>query len=173
MGQNFGFNKRSDGTCEVYHHGEYFYGPWPVRLIFELHGRYLIWASEKHVNSPAFSSKSEAALEEKEAMRKNIPAHVFNEFISQLEADIKSTLGGSSISAEKREQVEKVLVDIQKAKLKKHTTSIDVKHLKQHNSQNDTQMLQLIIDNKEVRDSVKAGMDVLAKNEKSGGRTLA
>ena len=38
MVQNFGFTQRKDGKCEVYHHGEYFYGPWPVRVVFYLHG---------------------------------------------------------------------------------------------------------------------------------------
>jgi hypothetical protein len=40
---NFGYNRRENGTCEVYHNGESFSGPFPIRLLFWLHGKYVIW----------------------------------------------------------------------------------------------------------------------------------
>ena len=40
---NFGYDRRADGTCEVYHNGETFSGPFPIRLLFWLHGKYVIW----------------------------------------------------------------------------------------------------------------------------------
>jgi len=182
--ENFGFNQRADGTCEVYHHGEAFYGPWPVRLIFELHARYLIWAAERHINSPAFGDDDK--LEEREAMRKNIPAHVFNEYLAQMETDIKLRMeGDTEIPPERRVAVEKVLADIKKAKLQKHVTIMDVKQLKgdagkalkTHETERKVQVtpaqLQLIIENKEVRETVKAGMQLLDKQGESQGRSLA
>jgi hypothetical protein len=33
----YGFRCRPDGTTEIYHHGHDFYGPWPIRLIVQLH----------------------------------------------------------------------------------------------------------------------------------------
>merc|ERR1712151_705045 len=50
---NYGFTKNEDGTYEVFHHGENFYGPWPVRLIVFLHQRYVLWACERYINGEA------------------------------------------------------------------------------------------------------------------------
>lgn len=174
MVQNFGFNKRPDGTCEVYHHGEFFYGPWPVRLVFELHARYLIWAAEQHVNNKHFGCKD--SLEEAEEHRKNIPAAAFNEFMGQLERDIKGAMDKTTLSKEKQQQVEKVLMDIEKARLQKHNTHFVSRTLRSRESERKVQVtpeqLQLIIENKEVRDTVKAGMNILASTE-TKSRTLA
>ena len=57
MAQNFGYHLKDDGTCEVYHHGEKFQGFFLIRLIFQIHSRYVIWATEKHVNGEAFGSE--------------------------------------------------------------------------------------------------------------------
>ena len=64
---NFGYNRRADGTCEVYHNGESFRGPFPIRLLFWLHGKYVIWATKKFINGNLF--ESEDLLDEKEAER--------------------------------------------------------------------------------------------------------
>ena len=53
--QCYGYNRRDDGKCEVFHRGKNFYGPLPVRLLVQLHARYVIWATEKHINSKASS----------------------------------------------------------------------------------------------------------------------
>merc|ERR1719247_2243286 len=54
--QCYGYNRLADGTCEVFHRGENFYGPLPVRLLVQLHAMYVIWATEKHINSRAFGA---------------------------------------------------------------------------------------------------------------------
>ena len=41
---------------QVHHRGEKFYGPWPVRLAISLHQRYVLWACDKFINSPAFGT---------------------------------------------------------------------------------------------------------------------
>lgn len=80
--QNFGYHRLDDGTCEVYHHGERFHGMFPIRLIFQIHARYVAWATEKYVNSPDFGTADRE--EELEEQRHNIPLHVFKEFIEGL-----------------------------------------------------------------------------------------
>ena len=54
--QCYGYNRKEDGSIEVFHRGEHFFGPFPVRLLVQLHARYVIWATEKHINSPTFGS---------------------------------------------------------------------------------------------------------------------
>jgi hypothetical protein len=71
--QNYGFRRKKDGTIQVIHQGESFYGPWPVRLLVQLHARYVIWATEKHLNSELFGSED---LEAVEHQRENIPVFV-------------------------------------------------------------------------------------------------
>lgn len=52
---NFGFRTRQDGSIEVYHSGEYFHGNLPVvsqimKMVFQVHARWLAWSTEHHVN---------------------------------------------------------------------------------------------------------------------------
>merc|ERR1719198_197374 len=103
--QCYGYNRREDGTCEVFHRGQNFCGPLPVRLLVQLHSYYVIWATEKHINSPAFGSGD---LEVQEHQRSNVPVHVFNDFLHRLaiaqQVAIQSgkiIAGGSTEEAEK------------------------------------------------------------------------
>jgi len=82
--QNYGYRRRADGVIEVQHQGESFYGPWPVRLLVQLHSYYVIWATERHMNSPLFGSED---LEAVEKQRENIPLHVMSEFIASLKLE--------------------------------------------------------------------------------------
>ena len=61
---NFGFRRKSDGRIEVEHQGESFYGPWPVSFVVRLHAMYVIWAVQRHINSPLFGSEDLEAVEE-------------------------------------------------------------------------------------------------------------
>merc|ERR1719164_184887 len=79
--QCYGYNRREDGTCEVFHKGKCFYGPFPVRMLVQLHARYVIWATEKHINSSAFAV---ADLEAQEHQRSNIPLHAVKDFFARL-----------------------------------------------------------------------------------------
>jgi hypothetical protein len=69
----YGFRCRPDGTTEIYHHGHDFYGPWPIRLIVQLHQRYVIWACERLVNSEAFGTEDDYWSEKKEEMLDCMP----------------------------------------------------------------------------------------------------
>ena len=94
--QCYGYNRREDGTIEIFHRGESFTGPLPVRIIVNLHARYVIWATEKHINSPAFGV---ADLEAQEHQRSNIPLHVFNDFIHRLTVAQKIAIESGKIAA--------------------------------------------------------------------------
>merc|ERR1719353_1584802 len=45
--QCYGYNRLENGTVEIFHRGEQFYGPLAVRLVVMLHAYYVIWATEK------------------------------------------------------------------------------------------------------------------------------
>jgi len=89
--QNFGYTKKKDGTCEVYHSGEYFFGPWPIRLVFTAHAAYVAWAARRFIESDSFGNPDR--LEEAELQRKNIPKQVFGEFLVGLSAALEEQKG--------------------------------------------------------------------------------
>ena len=82
---NFGFRRKSDGRIEVEHQGESFYGPWPVSFVVRLHAMYVIWAVQRHINSPLFGSEDLEAVEEQ---RSNIPLVAFNDYVGTLKAEL-------------------------------------------------------------------------------------
>jgi hypothetical protein len=92
--QNYGFRRLPDGTIEVNHHGERFHGPWPVRLLVQLHARYVIWATEKHINSPLFGTDD---IEAVEAQRENIPYYVMNEFVKDLRVQQEKAIAENTL----------------------------------------------------------------------------
>jgi hypothetical protein len=72
--QNFGYHRKADGTCEVYHHGETFYGPFPIRLIFTCHAYYVAWATERYIQRPDFGNRDKT--DDLHELRKTIPIEV-------------------------------------------------------------------------------------------------
>lgn len=80
--QNYGFQRMPDGSLEVSHHGESFDGPIIVKWIVSLHAQYVIWATEKHINSPLFGTEN---LEAQEEQRSNIPLHVAQLWLKDLQ----------------------------------------------------------------------------------------
>ena len=97
--QCYGYNRREDGTCEVFHRGEVFYGPLPVRFLVKLHAMYVIWATEKHINSPTFGNGD---LEANEHQRSNVPAHVFQDFLSRLALGYQIAIESGKIARRSR-----------------------------------------------------------------------
>ena len=96
MIQNFGFHSLPDGTIEVYHRGEYFHGRTPpfsliVRLVFQLHARWVAWAAEHHINHHAFTSKTAREEEEEEESRSDMPLHLLKHHVWR---DVKATVFG-------------------------------------------------------------------------------
>ncbi len=110
--QCYGYNRRQDGKCEVFHRGENFYGPLPVRLLVQLHARYVIWATEKHINSKAFGAGD---LEEQEHQRSNIPKHVLSDFVHRLAVAQKIAIeAGKAATGSDTEKAEETLRKLQK-----------------------------------------------------------
>lgn len=85
----YGFNRLDDGTIEVYHHGEKFRGPWPIRLIVFFHQYYVAWACEKYINGDAFGTEDIDKQQEELAC---MPLHIFKEFIAKLRAEKQRSL---------------------------------------------------------------------------------
>ncbi|CAE8590407.1 unnamed protein product [Polarella glacialis] len=90
MTQNFGFHRLENGTCEVYHHGQSFYGPFPIRILFQVHAKYVAWATERFVNCSAFGDEDKA--DEAAVQRADMPLHVFKEFLEGLHHDVQQAL---------------------------------------------------------------------------------
>jgi len=127
--QCYGYNRREDGTCEVFHRGENFYGPMPVRVLVWLHSYYVIWATEKHINSPAFGV---ADLEAQEHQRSNIPLHALKDFVHRLSLAQQIMIESGKLAAgASTEDAEKSLKRLQR--LKENPTTAYVNTLRKAN----------------------------------------
>ena len=87
---DFGYHKRRDGSVEVYHTGVSYYGPWPIRLLFHVHAKYVIWATERYVNSNFFGDGDR--LEEGMHTRENIPGWVMEQFMNDIQSDLEKVV---------------------------------------------------------------------------------
>jgi hypothetical protein len=83
MTQNFGYNRKDDGTCEVYHHGERFDGLLPIRVLLQLHAMYVFWATKRYIESIDFG--------EGEVVRQKLALHVFKELLANLYAQVEKS----------------------------------------------------------------------------------
>jgi len=97
---DFGFRTLDDGAIEVYHRGERFKGPWPVRLVVFLHQRYVLWGAEKYINGDSFGTEDiDAQLDEMACL----PLHVFKRFLGRLKAEKARDLEAAENAAVKDE----------------------------------------------------------------------
>ena len=96
--QCYGYRRKEDGRIEVFHRGESFTGPLPIRLLVQLHARYVIWATEKHINSPLFGTGTNT-LEQQEHQRGNIPVYAMTDFINRVSLAYQVALESGKIAA--------------------------------------------------------------------------
>lgn len=94
---NFGFRKLPNGKVECYHTGEYFKGSAPpvslaVKLMFQVHARWVAWATEHYLNNYAFTAETEKEEALEEFARKDMPLHLLK---NHLLPDIKAMLLGT------------------------------------------------------------------------------
>lgn len=112
---SFGFKKREDGKLEVYHRGDRFKGPWPIRLVIFFHQRYVLWACEKFINGKSFGTED---IDKQQEELANIPLHVYREFFAKLhrekEKQIESRSNDPSVNPE---ELGKEKADLEKLKL--------------------------------------------------------
>ena len=135
MVTNFGFHTLPDGRVEVYHRGEYFKGSIPpvslvVYLIFQLHARWVFWATEHHIQKYAFTAETEEEEAVEELSRRNM---VWNLLKNEVWRDTKAMLFGwrqksddhrdrpSSLSVPQEEEEEKELEENRKTRVPHHT----------------------------------------------------
>ena len=121
--QNYGFQRLKDGSMRVSHHGESFYGPWPVVYAVKLHAKYVAWATEKHINSELFGTEDLEAVEEQ---RSNIPAMALNEFTGKLQAQMEDAIAQMRQRNENTQEAEANLAKLQKLNKTKSTSAITV-----------------------------------------------
>jgi hypothetical protein len=163
MTQNFGYHRLDDGTCEVYHHGEKFNGFFPMRLIFQLHSRYVIWATEKYINSEAFGTEDrEDDLEEQ---RQNVPLHVFKDFIEGLTREVEKAKVDPNTNAKKQGELEVTL-----QRLKTISNSMDntasmprlrtLRARKTHLAH-----VHLVVDDQETKDTIHTAMQQIGSTK--------
>jgi len=135
--QNYGYRRLPDGSLEVSHQGESFYGPWPVRLIVSLHALYVIWATEKHINSPIFGNNTEEGLEAQHHQRSNIPMLVASEWLNTVikgqEAAVKTgklkrhNTAAAEANLAELQKLAKMDVDINLDRRRDGTVKVNVK----------------------------------------------
>lgn len=142
MTQNFGYHRLDNGTCEVYHHGEHFQGLFPIRILFELHARYVFWATQRYVNSKAFGSENDQDNEVAEEFRQNVPLHVFQDYIIGLTMQVQTAKDKTSVTDEKRHnelQVTLHRLNTLSATLKKEEEEESEQHQQQQHQQHKLQ----------------------------------
>jgi len=155
--QCYGYNRREDGTCEVFHRGEYFNGPLPVRLLVFLHSYYVIWATEKHMNSPAFGV---ADLEVQEHQRSNIPLHAMKDFIHRLTLAQKIMIESGKLAAgASTADAEKSLKKLQKLKESPTAAYVDTVH-RAHNLKRRSTSLE--VSDPELKGAIDSALKSLA-----------
>merc|ERR1719359_2459807 len=112
-----------------------------IRLIFQMHARYVIWATEQHVNSPRFLAQDEDEEDDLVAQRHNIPKHLLGQFLDGLDVDVQAKLNTTlaalqqARSSEQEEEVKELLgtvqrleglvAELQAAKLKRAKTLVE------------------------------------------------
>lgn len=160
MTQNFGYHRYDDGTCVVYHHGERFQGFFLVRLIFQLHAKYVIWATEKYINSDAFGSDCDRH-EVLEEQRRNIPKHVFKTFLTNLLRDVEQTKQESKADVKKQQELSVVLRRLETIvndmdDEKRQTELPRLRTLRSHKTR--VTQVHLVVDDKEMKETIQEAM---------------
>lgn len=166
MTQNFGYQWRSDGTCEVHHHGEHFKGLFPMRLLFTIHSYYVIWATEKYVNSDAFGAEdTETDLEEQ---RQNIPLHVFKQYLEDLTAELEKAKHAPNNTAEQKKEIEVTLRRLKTISGAPVGTEAEPVNLPRMHTLRSRKSLVtkavLVIDDKETKDTIKTAMEQIGSS---------
>lgn len=121
--QNYGFQRLKDGSMRVIHQGECFYGPWPVLYAVKLHAMYVVWATEKHINSELFGTEDLEAVEEQ---RSNVPRMQFEIFTQKLQSQMEGAIADMKQKDQNTQEAEANLASLQKLNKTKSTGGIIV-----------------------------------------------
>jgi hypothetical protein len=163
--QCYGYNRMENGNLEIFHRGEVFYGPLPVRMLVQAHAYYVIWATEKHINSLAFGSGD---LELQEHQRSNVPLHVFNDFLTRLQlAQQVAIESGKLVAGTSKEEAEQALTKIRR--LRQSPTQAYVTALRKTNLKRTVSHLQ--VSDPDVQNAVDSALLSLSATKE--GQTAA
>lgn len=162
MTQNFGYHRLSDGTCVVYHQGERFRGFFPVRLLFQLHAKYVIWATERYINSDAFGS--EDLQEEAEEIRQNVPLHVFNDFINGLTKEVEKAQKLTHKDSVRHKELEVTIQRLKTVAEMDHSQETTLPRLHTlRTRKSHVGRVELILDDPETKDTIRTAMKQLGE----------
>lgn len=167
MVNDFGYTRTDDGTVEVYHKGTHWYGPWPMRLFFAIHGKYAIWATEKYVTSPHFGDSDK--LEEAAAVRHFVPAYAMTDFLSNIEKDLKGAIDSKTRAGDKEGvlSAKATLKQIKKAKtMNLRNNTVMVKKMTGKKNEESTRA-NVQIDNPETQKAIQDALGHIADSNKS------
>jgi hypothetical protein len=169
--QCYGYNRREDGTIEIFHRGESFTGPWPIRFLVQMHARYVIWATEKHINSPIFGSGD---LELQEHQRANIPVHAFKDFVNRLVLGYQVAMETGKIAAgtptHKAEETLAKLKRLQESKTEAYVSTVRKLH---RGEKLKRQMTRIEVSNKEDQQALNRALATLSKDAKGQDEATA
>lgn len=156
----YGFDRRDDGTVEVYHHGESFKGPWFIRIIVFFHQRYVLWACERFINGDSFGTDD---LDRQQEQLACIPLSVFHDFVGKLKAEQEKDL-----EAERKSPVrdEKVIAQRESAikkletlgKSQESTISMAKRDVLSSFAGSDAQSVKLVVGNAHTQDALADAM---------------
>lgn len=162
MTQNFGFRMREDGKAEITHNGEKFRGFFPMRLVFQIHSHYVIWATEKYVKSKEFSVDDG---ERKEEVRQNVPLHEFQNFISGLTGQIEAAKADpANSSEEKQRELEVTLQRLNTIKnMQNAQVNIKPRLLTLRSHKTNKASVHLMVDDAETKETIQLAMNQISE----------
>lgn len=162
--QCYGHRRREDGKMEIFHRGEYINGPLPVRWLVKLHAMYVIWAVEKHINSPVFGNGD---LEANEHQRSNVPVYVLNDFIKRITLAYEIAKESGSLAAStKPAEAEATLKKLRKLRQSPDTQFVAT--LQKHNLK---RQMSIGINDPEAQSAIDSAVAALSKS--AAGREAA
>jgi hypothetical protein len=162
MTQNFGYNRKNDGTCEVYLHGERFEGLFPIRFIFQLHSKYVAWATQRYIESKEFGTLDRE--EEAEVLRQNIPLYAFKELIASLTVQVEKAREDNKDNAVMTAEHDKTLAALRRMSL--HDESkVGLPHFKTMRRHGTLQKhVTLVVEDRESANTIRSAMQHISRN---------
>jgi len=128
-----------------------------MRLIFQLHAKYVIWATEKYINSDEFGSEDcDESLEEQ---RQNIPLHAFKGFLAGLTRDVERTKLDRTSDTKKQHELDETLVQLSKISADMEEKKLNLPRLHTlRSAKTSVTRVHLMIDDQQTKDTIKAAM---------------
>ena len=170
MTQNFGYKLKDDGSgdAEIIHQGEEFAGFFPMRVVFALHSRYVIWATQRYVTSPDFGN--EDRTDEAEELRQNIPLHEFNVFVDGLSKQIETALASPDNASEEKQQALKSTLQRLDTVRKMDQSEIKPSLVTLRSRKSHISSVHLHVNDQETKEALQQAMEQIGSNKSAGGR---